>query len=96
MVKDMELEIFLIERTDVIDGRAEKLLLVYREISGRFMFQHFKTIEHRFCGAKVEGFFPAGRVGDLTEKKPGILGLEKDKILESRVRLGIMLHGCGR
>ncbi len=64
------------------------------EIVLRFHFQHFEAIENGLGGSEIDVFLPGGRMGNLPQKQSGILCLEKQKVVETRIGLWIVRHGC--
>lgn len=88
-------EVFLVEVADVGESGLQQFPFVAGEVILRFELQHFEAIEHGFRGAQVERFFAGDRVRELTEKESRVLRLQKEEVIESRIRLGIMRHGSG-
>ena len=77
----------------ILQRHGEKLGFGFREIAAGFAGKHFERVDHRLSGAEVHRFFTCLRVGDLTEKKPGVLCLEQDKFVEAWICLGGFWHG---
>jgi hypothetical protein len=79
------------QRLEIVDCGVEKFFLSKGEIATGFCGEHFQGVDHGFCGAQVDLFFPRVRIGDLAEKEASILGLENDKVIEA----GIGFWRCG-
>jgi hypothetical protein len=82
-----------VKRDKVFQGSINELGFVLGEISRGFIFQHAEGIDHGFRGTEVHGFLTSRRIGDLAEKKTGVLGLEQDEFVEARIGFGRTRHG---
>lgn len=78
----------LIEWLEIPEGGGKQFRLGICEIAAGFGSQHFERIDHRLGGRQIDGFHAGVRVGDLAEKQPGVLGLQDDELVESRIRRG--------
>ena len=76
------------EWLEVLKGGCEEFRFGNCEISPGFGSQHFERIDHGFRGAQVDGFLAGLGIGDLAEKKAGVLGLKDDELIESAQQWG--------
>jgi len=77
---------FVEEFAEVLEGESEEFFFGFVQVALGFVGKHFQGIEDASGGAKVYAGFARCRVGDFSQEKAPVLGLEIDERREPRVR----------
>jgi hypothetical protein len=80
----------VVEWPEIGKGGVQEFLFLRGQIALGLDLEHFERIENASGSFEIHFLFACDGMRKLTEKEPGILGLKKEELIESRIGSG---HG---